>query len=65
MLRIPADDYLFGSSIFLVADAVPEIPPQMLQGGAVAHWRQELSDTLPKAGVDVPPLPEGAREQTN
>ena len=31
--------------------------------GDVAHWRQELSGTLPKAGIDVPPLPEGAREQ--
>lgn len=28
--------------------------------GDVAHWRQELDGTLPKAGVDVPPLPEGA-----
>jgi quercetin dioxygenase-like cupin family protein len=31
--------------------------------GDVAHWRQELSGTLPKAGVDVPPLPDGARPQ--
>ncbi|RMD84774.1 MAG: cupin domain-containing protein [Lentisphaerae bacterium] len=31
--------------------------------GDVAHWRQELSGTLPKAGVDVPPLPEGACPQ--
>ena len=31
--------------------------------GDVAHWRQELSDTLPRAGVDVPPLPAGARPQ--
>jgi mannose-6-phosphate isomerase-like protein (cupin superfamily) len=31
--------------------------------GDVAHWRQELDGTLPKAGVDVPPLPEGARPQ--
>lgn len=31
--------------------------------GDVAHWRQELSDTLPRAGVDVPPLPEGAQPQ--
>lgn len=31
--------------------------------GDVAHWRQELDGTLPKAGVDVPPLPEGAWEQ--
>lgn len=31
--------------------------------GDVAHWRQELAGTLPKAGVDAPPLPEGARPQ--
>ena len=31
--------------------------------GDVAHWRQELSGTLPKAGVDAPPLPRGARPQ--
>lgn len=31
--------------------------------GDVAHWRQELAGTLPKAGVDVPPLPDGARPQ--
>ena len=31
--------------------------------GDVAHWRQELDGTLPKAGVDVPPLPQGAQPQ--
>lgn len=31
--------------------------------GDVAHWRQELSGTLPKAGIDVPALPEGACPQ--
>ncbi|MBD3240928.1 MAG: cupin domain-containing protein [Chitinivibrionales bacterium] len=31
--------------------------------GDVAHWRQELDGTLPRAGRDVPPLPEGARDQ--
>ena len=31
--------------------------------GDVAHWRQELEGTLPRAGVDVPPLPEGAQPQ--
>jgi quercetin dioxygenase-like cupin family protein len=31
--------------------------------GDVAHWRQELAGTLPKAGVDVPPLPAGAQQQ--
>jgi mannose-6-phosphate isomerase-like protein (cupin superfamily) len=31
--------------------------------GDVAHWRQELEGTLPKAGVDAPPLPTGAHPQ--
>lgn len=31
--------------------------------GDVAHWKQELEGTLPKAGIDVPPLPAGARPQ--
>ena len=32
--------------------------------GDVAHWRQELDGTLPRAGVDAPPLPEGATPQS-
>lgn len=31
--------------------------------GDVDHWRQELDGTLPKAGIDVPELPEGAWPQ--
>ena len=31
--------------------------------GDVAHWRQEWDGTLPKAGGEAPPLPEGARPQ--
>ena len=31
--------------------------------GDVAHWRQEMEGTLPRAGVDVPALPEGAWPQ--
>lgn len=31
--------------------------------GDVAHWRQELQGTLPKAGADAPPLPPGAWPQ--
>jgi mannose-6-phosphate isomerase-like protein (cupin superfamily) len=31
--------------------------------GDVAHWRQELDGTLPRAGREAPPLPEGARPQ--
>jgi len=29
--------------------------------GDVDHWKQELAGTLPKAGVDVPALPEGTQ----
>jgi len=33
-------------------------------GGDVAHWRQELDGTLPRAGVGpIPPLPAGAQPQ--
>ncbi|NLF38545.1 cupin domain-containing protein [bacterium] len=32
--------------------------------GDVAHWRQELDGTLPRAGADAPALPEGAQPQT-
>jgi mannose-6-phosphate isomerase-like protein (cupin superfamily) len=31
--------------------------------GEVSHWRQELSGTLPRAGLDAPPLPDGAWPQ--
>lgn len=31
--------------------------------GDVAHWKQELAGTLPKEGVDVPALPDGAQPQ--
>lgn len=31
--------------------------------GDVAHWRQELDGTLPRAGIEAPPLPDGARPQ--
>jgi len=32
--------------------------------GDVAHWRQELEGTLPRAGEEAPPLPEAAQPQT-
>jgi len=31
--------------------------------GDVAHWKQELEGTLPKAGIDVPALPADAQPQ--
>jgi mannose-6-phosphate isomerase-like protein (cupin superfamily) len=46
---------------------IGETPLKMIYvygpAGDVAHWRQELSGTLPKAGVQAPPLPEGAWPQ--
>lgn len=32
--------------------------------GDVAHWRQELDGTLPRAGFDAPALPDGAHPQS-
>ena len=44
-----------------------EAPLRMLYcygpAGEVAHWRQELDGTLPRAGAEAPPLPEGAWPQ--
>jgi mannose-6-phosphate isomerase-like protein (cupin superfamily) len=31
--------------------------------GDVAHWRQELDGTLPREGIEVPSLPQGAHPQ--
>jgi mannose-6-phosphate isomerase-like protein (cupin superfamily) len=31
--------------------------------GDVTHWRQELSGTLPRAGIEAPPLPAGVCPQ--
>lgn len=46
---------------------VGDTPLQMLYcygpAGDVAHWKQELEGTLPKAGKDAPPLPTGAHPQ--
>jgi mannose-6-phosphate isomerase-like protein (cupin superfamily) len=33
--------------------------------GDVAHWRQELDGTLPRAGIEAPQLPPGASPQCN
>jgi len=43
------------------------IPMRMIYcygpAGDVAHWRQELDGTLPRAGKEAPPLPTGAAPQ--
>ena len=46
---------------------IGEAPLKMIYcygpAGDVAHWKQELEGTLPRAGVEAPPLPAGARPQ--
>jgi quercetin dioxygenase-like cupin family protein len=55
------------SGVFHQLTNVGDTPCRMVYcygpAGDVAHWRQELAGTLPKAGVEAPPLPEGARPQ--
>ena len=55
------------SGVFHQLTNVGDKPCRMLYcygpAGDVAHWRQELEGTLPRAGAEAPPLPEGARPQ--
>jgi mannose-6-phosphate isomerase-like protein (cupin superfamily) len=55
------------SGVFHQLTNIGDTPLQMIYcygpAGNVAHWKQELAGTLPKAGVDVPPLPAGAQPQ--
>lgn len=55
------------SGVFHQLTNVGDMPLRMIYcygpAGDVAHWRQELDGTLPKAGIDVPALPAGARAQ--
>lgn len=55
------------SGVFHQLTNVGETPLRMIYvygpAGDVAHWRQEMEGTLPKAGIDVPPLPAGAAPQ--
>jgi oxalate decarboxylase/phosphoglucose isomerase-like protein (cupin superfamily) len=55
------------SGVFHQLTNVGETPLKMIYvygpAGDVAHWRQELEGTLPKAGVEAPKLPEGAWPQ--
>jgi mannose-6-phosphate isomerase-like protein (cupin superfamily) len=53
--------------IFHQATNIGDSPAEMIYcygpAGDVAHWRQELDGTLPKAGVEAPPLPKDAQRQ--
>lgn len=55
------------SDVFHQLTNVGDAPLEMIYcygpAGDVAHWRQELEGTLPRAGVDVPALPDGAQPQ--
>jgi mannose-6-phosphate isomerase-like protein (cupin superfamily) len=55
------------SGVFHQLTNIGDTPCRMLYcygpAGDVAHWRQELDGTLPKAGVEAPPLPAGAHPQ--
>jgi mannose-6-phosphate isomerase-like protein (cupin superfamily) len=55
------------SGVFHQLTNIGEAPLLMIYcygpAGDVAHWRQELDGTLPRAGQQAPPLPEGARPQ--
>jgi quercetin dioxygenase-like cupin family protein len=54
-------------SVFHQLTNVGDQPLRMIYcygpAGDVAHWRQELDGTLPRAGVEAPLLPPGARPQ--
>jgi len=61
MVHIPSNQY---HQITNLGDAPLRMVYCYGPSGDVAHWRQELDGTLPRAGVDdVPPLPEGAAAQ--
>ena len=55
------------SGVFHQLTNIGETPLKMIYcygpAGDVAHWKQELSGTLPKAGAEAPPLPVGAWPQ--
>jgi len=59
---VPGQAAYIPSGVFHQMTNIGETPLVMLYcygpAGDVAHWRQELSGTLPKAGVEAPPLPE-------
>jgi mannose-6-phosphate isomerase-like protein (cupin superfamily) len=55
------------SGVFHQLTNVGDEPLRMIYcygpAGDVAHWRQELEGTLPRAGEEAPPLPAGAWPQ--
>jgi mannose-6-phosphate isomerase-like protein (cupin superfamily) len=57
------------SAVFHQLTNIGETPLRMIYcygpAGEVAHWKQELEGTLPRAGTEAPPLPSGAHPQCN
>ena len=55
------------SGVFHQLTNLGDTPMKMMYcygpAGDVAHWRQELDGTLPRAGHEAPPLPAGAQTQ--
>ncbi len=55
------------SGVFHQLTNIGDTPLRMIYiygpAGDVAHWKQELAGTLPKAGGEAPPLPAGAWPQ--
>jgi mannose-6-phosphate isomerase-like protein (cupin superfamily) len=55
------------SGVFHQLTNTGDTPMQMIYcygpAGDVAHWKQELEGTLPRAGEEAPPLPAGAQPQ--
>ena len=55
------------SGVFHQLTNIGKAPLRMIYcygpAGDVAHWRHELDGTLPRAGIEAPPLPDGARPQ--
>jgi mannose-6-phosphate isomerase-like protein (cupin superfamily) len=55
------------SGVFHQLTNIGETPLRMMYcyapGGDVAHWREELAGTLPRAGIEAPAMPPGARPQ--
>jgi mannose-6-phosphate isomerase-like protein (cupin superfamily) len=60
MVHIPSNEF---HQITNVGDEPLRMVYCYAPSGEVAHWRQELEGTLPRAGVEAPALPDGAAPQ--
>ena len=60
MVHIPSNSF---HQITNVSDEPLRMVYCYAPAGEVAHWRQELDGTLPRAGVEAPALPDGAAPQ--